>query len=206
MLSELDEPPPLLEKARALAADAHTRRAKLEKLDHAHDLDIGRINRGKLGVTLGVLFTIAPLVAEWVPLFQTHFWFSLWSVTATTITGGWGWFARAALATTLVNRRILWGGVFIFATQTMLVLIMWSLGQPLAFTQIMMLFLYTVSTGMIAITVDRELAPSCLAFAIGTIIAVRYPSAGLYVLAVVDFIFMLNTLISWRLAKNATSS
>jgi serine/threonine-protein kinase len=206
MLSELDDPPPLLEKARALAADAESRRAKLEKLDHAHDLDIGRINRGKLGATLGLVFTIAPLVAQWVPMFQAHAWFTVWSVIATTLTSTWAWFARSTLATTLVNRRIIRSGILAFGAQTLLVLVMWNLGQSLANTEIMMLFLYAVTSGMIAITVDFQLAPSAIGFAIGTLVAARFPSSGLLVLAAVDFVFMLNTLISWRLARHATSA
>jgi serine/threonine-protein kinase len=206
MLSELDEPPPLIEKARVAAADQQSRKVALEKLGYAHDLEVGRISRGKLGVALGVLFTIAPLTAQWVSYFQSHFWFTMWSVTATAITGSWGWFARASLATTLVNRRILWSGVFIFAMQTVLIVMMGQLDASLGNTEIMMLFLYAVTSGMLAITVDRQLAASAIGFSLATIAAARWPADGLYILAVADFIFMLNTLISWRLAKHAASS
>jgi hypothetical protein len=201
LLAELDDPPPLLEKAREAAASAQTRRAHLEELDHAHDLEVGRLTRGRLGITLGVLFTIAPLVAQWVPMFQSHAWYILWSTVAMTITAGWSWFARDSIGTTLVNRRLVLGAVFVFATQALLVSIMWWLGADLGYTEIAMMFLYMITTGMMAITVDRALWLSSVGFAIGVLAAVPTHRHGLYIMSGTDFVFTLNILIYWRLAK-----
>ncbi|HSD90677.1 MAG TPA: serine/threonine-protein kinase [Kofleriaceae bacterium] len=199
LLSELDEPPSLLEKARAAAAEQASRREKLEQLDRAHDLEVERTSRGALALTLGVMFTIAPFVASLVPLFQTHFWYALWSAVALTTTGTWSWIHRAKLSTTIVNRRLVATGVFTFGTQTTLVLMMWWLGASIAYTNIAMLFLYTLTVGMAAIAIDPKLAVSAIGFLAGALVTARFRDHGLHVMTVVDFVFALNVLWYWRI-------
>jgi len=207
LLSELDEPPPLLEKARAAAAEQASRRAKLEQLDRAHDLDVERTSRGALGLTLGVMFTVAPFVAKVVPLFQTHFWYGLWSGVALLTTGGWSWIHRAKLSTTIVNRRLIGAGVFTFGTQTMLIVMLWLFGASIGHTNVAMLFLYFLTVGMVAITIDPQIAPSAIGFGVGAILAAVFRDQALYIMTGTDLVFALNVLWYWRLPhRNAPST
>ena len=197
LLSELDEPPPLLAKARAAAAEHALRRAQLEQLDQAHNPEIAQGSRGSLAVAVGVAFTVAS-VLPWTRL-VTHrgqLVGSLFVVCAILL---WIWFARAELGKTLINRRLVALLVFCFSMQTLLVGGMWALGVPPIHVHVIMLLLYTVICGVAAIAVDRVLVPSALAFGLAFIVASMYPAYWMHVKGAGAFCFTLNVLVAWRL-------
>jgi len=201
LLGELDDPPAsLLEKARAAAAQHADRQQALEELDYAHDLAVGRLDRGKLATTIGVFFVLAPLflATPWGAAFEHHATHIGWSVLFVLVVSIWTWLGRSRLTTTLVNRRLLGALTFMFVAQALAVACLWRLGVSIAYTQLMMLFLYFVSAGIGAITVDRALRPSAIGFGLAFVIATFHIEYRYWVLAVADAIFTINSYFAWR--------
>lgn len=206
LLSELDDPPPLLETAREAAKTQQSRRASLEKLSYAHDLAVGQSSRAIVGVTLGLLFTFAPLFVEWFDFFNTRITHAGWSVFGITLLGIWSYVWRDKLTTTLVNRRMIGGAIVLLAGQLLLVMLCYVLDVGMPMLHVLMLFLYSIILSMLALTVDKVLVVSALSFATASVFAALYPSARLYIMAVADGIFTLNVLYGWHLEDTACNA
>jgi eukaryotic-like serine/threonine-protein kinase len=201
LLSELDEPPALLARAREAAAKQADRQRALEDLDYAHDLAVGRGERGRLATTIGIAFTIAPLVLQSTvgPAFENHPVHIAWSGLFALIVLAWTWLGRSRLTTTLVNRRLLFTMIFMFFAQVLLMACMWRLGVSLAHSQVLMLFLYFVTAGLVTTTVDRTIAPTAVAYAIIFVVATFHIEYRYYLLSAGNAVFTINVLLSWRL-------
>jgi serine/threonine-protein kinase len=198
LLSDLDEPPPLLEKAREAAQSQQSRRASLEQLSFAHDLAVGRRSRAIVGLTLGLMFTLAPLVPQFFPQFQNRMSHGLWSIFGIIVIAIWSYAWRDKLWTTIVNRRLIGSALILLTAQLLLVVLCYVMGLPLAVQQTMMLFLYFVILGMMSITVDKVLAASAITFGTAAIIAAFHPSIRMYLLSAADAVFTLNVFYGWH--------
>jgi serine/threonine-protein kinase len=198
LLSALDEPPPLLEKAREAAQSQQSRRASLEQLSFAHDLAIGRRSRAIVGLTLGLMFTLAPLVPQFFPQFQNRMSHGLWSIFGIIVISIWSYVWRDKLWTTIVNRRLIGSALILLTAQLLLVVLCYVMGLPLTVQQTMMLFLYFVILGMMAITVDKVLAVSAITFGTAAIIAAFHPSIRMFLLSAADAVFTLNVFYGWH--------
>ncbi|HEX5059658.1 MAG TPA: serine/threonine-protein kinase, partial [Kofleriaceae bacterium] len=197
LLSELDEPPELLARARAVAAERASRRAQLEQLGKAHDLAIGQRSRGILAATIGLFYTITPLI----PALRatTYPKQLLSSIGAVIVISLWIWLRRAQLGMTLVNRRLLTAFVFVFVAQGLMVTGGWIAGTTMLTMQTHMMFLYFLGTGLASAMIDKHLIPSALGFAAGFIVASFYPEHWMYAKSGSALAFTLNILWAWRL-------
>jgi hypothetical protein len=195
LLSELDEPTDLLVTARAAAAEQASRRAQLEQLGRAHDLAIGQHSRGTLAATIGLFFTITPLLPAVRAL--TYKMQLASSLTAVVAISFWIWLRRAQLARTLVNRRLVTALVFVFAAQAVMVTGAWLTGMPPVAIQLFMMFLYFVCAGLSAVMVDMHLVPCTLGFAAGFIVAALHPEYWMYAKSGAAFVFTINVLWAW---------
>jgi serine/threonine-protein kinase len=198
LLGDLDEPPPLLAKAREVAQSQQSRRASLEKLSYSHDLAVGRRARAIVGLTLGLMFTFAPLVIQVFPQLQSRLSHGLWSVFGITVISIWSYVWRDKLTTTIVNRRLIGSALMLLTGQFLLVILCYLIGLPMHTQHTLMLFLYFVILGMMSITVDKVLVPSAIAFATAAILAAIYPSIRLYMMSIADGIFTLNVFYGWH--------
>ncbi len=201
LLSELDDAPALLERAREAAAKQADRQRALEELNYAHDLAVGRRDRGKLATTVGIVFTLAPMLLQSAvgTHFENHAVHVAWSGAFAVIILTWVWFGRSRLTTTLVNRRLLGTMVFMFVAQTVLVMCLWHLGVAIAHVQLLMLFLYFVTAGIVTTTVDKTIAPCAIAYAIVFVLATFFLEYRYYLLSLGNLVFTLNVYFSWRL-------
>jgi serine/threonine-protein kinase len=199
LLTDLDDAPPLLDTAREAAQSQQSRRASLEQLSFSHDLAVGRRSRAIVGLTLGVMFTLAPLFVQWISIFNTRISHAGWSIFGILVLGTWSYAWRDRLTTTLVNRRMIGGALILMSSQFLLVMLSYLLGLSMAVLHTLMLFLYTVILAMLAITVDKVLAASAISFAASAVLAARYPSIRLYVMAVADGLFAINVFYGWHL-------
>jgi serine/threonine-protein kinase len=204
LLSDLEESPPLLEKAREAAQSQQSRRASLEQLSFSHDLAVGRRSRAIVGMTLGVMFTLAPLFVQWIPLFNTRISHAGWSIFGIVLLSTWSYVWRDRLTTTIVNRRMIGGALILMGSQFLLVILSYMLGLGMPVLHTLMLFLYTVILAMLAITVDKVLAASAISFAASAILAALYPSIRLYLMAIADGVFAVNVLYGWHLEDAKT--
>jgi serine/threonine-protein kinase len=197
LLSELDESSPLLARARAAAAEQQQRRARLESLDRAHDLAIGRRSRGWLSFTFGVISTIAPLVPDFRT--ATHRSLLIASIAIAIVAAVWIYAGRATFMKTIVSRRLTLTLGFMFVAQSLLVVAAWLVDMPPVWVHLMMLFLYFVVGALAAITLDHYLIPTPIAFAIAFLVAARYPEYWMYANSAGAAVFTLNVAWAWGL-------
>jgi serine/threonine-protein kinase len=150
---------------------------------------------------LGVIFTGAPLlgtVAAGPAGFTHHSDFVLWSIGLLLFVLGLGYWARDSMSKTVINRRVLASTVFLFVGQLALWLGAWELGVDFGTTMALTIFLWFVMIGMVAITVDRRIAPSLPVYLLGFVIAARFPSKTLYVMSAINLFFTINAAWAWK--------
>ena len=123
----------------------------------------------------------------------------MWALVFALCTGGWIWLKRDQLATTLVNRRLLGGLLFMFIGQALLCSCMYVLGVPLLTTQVLLMFLYFVVAGVGAMTVDLGLIPSAVGYASGFAFSSRFPELQPYAMAAANAVFTINVMVGWLL-------
>ncbi len=201
LLGELTDPPAaLLARAHAAAAAFASRHAELERLDRLHDAAIGTRTRFFLAMLLGVIFTIAPLVAGLVPrlAIRDHDRMATWSVGLMVLILTFGWWARVSMGKTLVNRRVFATGMLLFASQTALALASPQLGLTVAQSQVVFIFLWAVITAMLAIGIDRRMTPCAAGYAVAFALAVQWPEHRMFIIAACNFGFLLNSGWAWR--------
>jgi len=200
LLTELDEPPELLAKARALAAQHEDRQRHLEHLRHAHDLRVGSQQRGKLAVILGVLFTSAPVAMQLAPdfdLLHTYQSHVGWTAFMLLLTLAMIYRSRESLTTTVVNARLLGAIAFLLIAQIVLLACMWHAHLPIRDSEVMLLFLYFVVSGTAAMSVDTAMAPTAVGFGLTFVLASIYPVHVKWLLSLGSFIFTVNAAFAW---------
>ncbi|HUH02573.1 MAG TPA: serine/threonine-protein kinase [Kofleriaceae bacterium] len=200
LLSELEDPPAeLVARARAAAAARAQRRAELEQLGQQYDHTIGTRTRTFLMLVLGACFTGFPLFAGLTGVqLRTHGQHIVWSCGFLLIVIALGFWARDSLSKTVINRRIAAAMVFLFVAQVILQVGMTLLEVPIAQSQVMMLFLWLVMDAMLAIGVDRRLAPSVVGFLIAFLVAARFPEHRFFAMSAANFGFTVNAVWLWR--------
>jgi serine/threonine-protein kinase len=200
LLGELDDPPPLLETARAAVAAQSRRVAELERIGRDHDVSIGRRARSLMVLGLGLFFTVSPLVAAIAPSFARASYplQTTWSVGFVVLIGiVGGWWARATLWAPLINRRLLAAAMFVFAMQAVLSAGCWVAGRPLNEMYALAVFLYGVIAGMIAINIDRWLWPASLGYAVAFLVGSHDAELALYAMSASNLVFTVNAVWRW---------
>jgi serine/threonine-protein kinase len=202
LLTELEEPPAeLLAKARAAAAAAADRYQQLEALRADHDDRTGTRTRTFLTIVLGVMFTIFPLIAavqpEWIAM-RHHGHLLGWSVGFLVVVTLLGLWARESMSKTVVNRRTWATAMFLFVGQAAMVLGTWRLGLTVVQTEVLMMYLWIAISGMVAIGIDRRLAPSTVGYVAAASFASYWPECRFYAMAVANALFTINAVYYWR--------
>jgi hypothetical protein len=154
--------------------------------------------------TVGIIFTLAPMLLQSTvgTHFENHAVHIAWSAAFVLIILAWVWLGRSRLTTTLVNRRLLGTMIFMFVAQTLIVACLWRLGISIAHTQLLMVFLYFVTAGIVTTTVDKTIAPCAVAYAIVFVVTTFHLEYRYYLLSLGNFVFTVNVWFSWRLQPN----
>jgi serine/threonine-protein kinase len=202
LLGELsDAPAELVARARQ-AADAEARhQAELEKLRVQHDTVAGRRTRSALSGLLGFTFAVLPLLEALFPgilPLGTHRGNVVWAVGALVIVLGFVYWARHTFSSTLFNRSVAMTGIFLFVGQIIVSAGSAQLGLSVMQSQVAMVFFWGTLTSMVAITLDRWLAPAAAFYFAAFLFATRFPEQRFYAMAASNFVFGLNALIRWR--------
>lgn len=200
LLTDLDEPPPLLARAREAAVARHERTAELERLRAEHDSTIGRRTRTFLVVMIGAAFSILPLISALRP--------SIWpftparllwvSTTSEVVVLGFSWWAWDTLGATRFNRRMVGTAVFVFAAQMIVASGMWIAGAAPPLTQTVMIMLWGTTASMLAITVEPRFAPAAVTYFTAFLLAARFPDQRMFAIAAANFSFTVNAFLVWR--------
>jgi serine/threonine-protein kinase len=199
MLGELDEPPPLLAKAKEAAAARAQRDAALERLRVAHDASIGKRTRTFLMVFFGLVFTAVPFsIGTWPGFFaMTNGKLVLWSAFGEVLTLLCALWARDTLSATLYNRRIATSAVFVFIAQTLLATGGWLADLDPKIPQLMMQFEWAVCSSLLTIMVDVWFWPSAVVYFAGFLLSARFPEARWYIAAGTNSALAINGIVRW---------
>jgi hypothetical protein len=200
LLSDLDEPPPLLARARAGVTEQAVRDAAAKELLEANNPTPGRRTRTFLALILGPLFTAAPLVAELAPGFvpftlRNHILFSLATCVGVALLV---WWARDTMMSTVINRRVAAAAIFMFAAEAMLVVGFWIAGSDVFHAQLAVQFMWGTCAAWLAIALDPWSSIGAFMFYAGFFVSARWPEAQLFSTAAANCAFMVNMVVRWR--------
>ena len=201
LLSELETPPPeLVARARAAAEQHAARQAALEHLRRDLDEKLGTRTRVFIVALLGAIFTLAPLAGGLDPDLvraRHHVHHVGWSAGLLVLLAALGVWARESIGKTAVNRRLFMTGLHLFLVQITLWIGAWYLALPVATTQVLMVLLWFAIGGMVAIAIDRRVAPSALAFLAAFVVSARHPDRALFIISAANLVFTINAVWAW---------
>lgn len=208
LLAELDAAPPdVLARARAAEAAAARRQGELEQLERELDSSIGTRTRSFVAGVLGILFVVLPLLAEIRPRSSPlRAYPELYSLVFVVVIGGFGWWARETMMKTAVNRRLFLTFILVFAGQAAIDAGARRYGMTLAELELFNVGLWVVSAAMIAITLERRLVPTAIAYAVVFALVVIAPAPRLYWVALGNLVFTINTVAIWWPGSRSASS
>jgi eukaryotic-like serine/threonine-protein kinase len=200
LLAELADPPPELsarvEKARA---DEERRIAELERLQQDLDPRIGRGVRRGVTVAMGALWTLTPLLANYVdptktpPAIAYSFPAGLF-VLAVVL---WIW-KRDSLGKTAVNRRLLVAILIGFCAH-MLHVLATQLGALPAHSELAMgMVTFGAIIAVVAQTVDRRFWPMVPVYWAGALAAAPLREAAAYILSGCNLFLTIYFFAIWR--------
>jgi len=199
LLSELEERPALLARAREAVAAQTAQHRKLEALRAEHDPKLVKSAR-RLAIGGGLTVTVLPLVPAIFPDavgVNTHgqqlVWSLMWLAVIIGIAVRNGWRQMTA-----INRRVFMTGGLLFASQAVLELGTVNLGFSLADTRTLMLFLYGVLLATFAMTSDGWFAIASVSYFAGYAVASFHPSHALYVMSATNLVFTLVVMWRWK--------
>ena len=196
LLSELEERPALLARAREAVAAQTAQHRKLEALRDEHDPKLARSAR-RLAVGGGLAVTVLPLVDAVAQGVDTHGKQLVWSLTwlavmiGVAVRNGWR-------QMTAINRRVFMTGVLLFGAQALLELGTMNLGLSLVETRTLMLFLYGVLIAMFAMTSDPWIGVASAGYFAGFAVASFHPALALYVMSATNLVFTLVVMWRWK--------
>lgn len=200
LLGELDEPPPLLARAKAAAAEQAERAAAANSLLEANNPVRGQRTRTFLTLILGPVFVIGPLIAVFAPsiaefTLRNH---ALTSAAACAVASLFVWWARDTMMATIVNRRVAASAIFMFGAETLLVAGFGVAGSDAYHAQLAVQFLWGTCAAWLAIAADRWIFTSTFAYYVGFFVSARWPEAQLPVASACNLVFMVNLVLRWR--------
>ncbi len=200
LLSDLDEAPPLLARAKAAAADHASRDAAAKALLEANNPTPGRRTRTVLVLILGPIFTLVPLLSVLLPniaafTLRNHLLFSIGTCIGVSLLVLW---ARDTMTATVINRRVAAAAIFMFAAEAWLVGGLWVAGGTSYQAQLGVQFVWGTCAAWLAITLDWRFAPGALGYFTAFMISARWPETQLYVTSAANFVFSMNLLLRWR--------
>jgi serine/threonine-protein kinase len=198
LLAEFDAPPPEL----AARVD-EARRSEEEERRRGRELDpsIARPFRAWAGVVMAGLWTIGPLIADWL---QGHGGFDPSHTAALAATGftlvvvlSVAWWARRAVAQTAVNRWARNAVLFAVTTQLLVhvgaVLLGWSVRSTISYD---FLIWFCMST-MLAVTLERRFLVASAGYLAAFFTVGTMPEHALKMMAVANGTLTLAAALAW---------
>ncbi len=200
LLSDLEEPPPLLARAKAAAAERASRDAAAKALLEANNPTPGRRTRTILVLILGPIFTLVPMLSALLPSFapftlRNHLLFSIGTCIGVALLVLW---ARDTMTATVLNRRVAAAAIVMFAVEAWFVAGTWVAGGTSYQAQLGVQFLWGTCAAWLAITLDWRFTSGALGYFVAFMISARWPATQLYVTSAANFVFAMHLLVRWR--------
>ena len=203
LLGELADPPAELservEQAELEKAEEQKRMAALERLGRQMDPGIGGRTRGFLGIVLGLVWTVSPLIAAHLHLLDntSHLGTLVALGVFSLLVLGLMIWARDSMTRTLHNRRVLGSLGMLIVAQAALVIGTILLGVSPVVGRVLQLCLWFCIAGMLAIHIELKLLPAAVAYLVAFIAAAADPGRMLEMMAAANLLLTLNVAWVW---------
>lgn|GEM_PF-6255103 len=201
ILADLANPPAeLVAELHALEAQLaaeHAHQSELLVLGRQHDVRTGSRTRLALSILIGGAWTAAPPISSLMePLAYWHYTLvsAIFLVAILTL----GFVFRKMVTTTAVNRALLGGALVLQAAQILMYAGDALLGIPIAETDTQHLFLWSVVSAGMALALDARVFVSSAAYALGFLVAARYPHARKWLMSAGNLVLTLTAVWLWR--------
>lgn len=199
--AELSAPTSLLrERIEEVQRQQRDELAELGKYRDDANAALGSRTRVFLIAVLGISWTVTPL-------FHYVWHFGKLSTTYVGLAGLTTFFmftcgvllfwARSSLMRTQVNRRLTLSLAALFPCQLLLLGAGALLKMPIVYSQVLMLFVWTMATASVVATVDRRFWPVALAYGTAFLVAASYPELRFLAMSAGSFVLTLVALVLW---------
>jgi hypothetical protein len=202
LLAELPSPSAELRaRVETAVAAANLEKERAQKLSAEHDETVGRRTRAFVGMILGSLWTIGPLL--WAYLaprweFARSHWMAIdFAVITGVIAQSLYWWARDSLSKTVINRRLVWTVRISIWFQVFLYVGAYLAGISTEHTHVLLIFLWAVVTATTANAIDTRLAPAAVVSASAFLIAAAFPGTIYWMMSLANFGLLVNMAIVW---------
>ncbi len=212
LLSLLEAPEPALrtrvEQAVAAFEQSDRRMADLESFRKQFDLATGGRNRAIGAGLLGVIWTIAPVLAPWafvaVPA-AGRAPFILFIGGVLVAIAIWAWLARDELAQSSITRRLMRAAAIAMVGQLVLEGIALVLHIGSTTTEVLWPLVWFCVSSMLVVTVDWRLLPMTLGFLGALLAGALWPPVRFYAMGGSNLIMTINMFSIWMPWRSLTS-
>jgi serine/threonine-protein kinase len=194
--------PELLLRIERAEREEEQRRAEFESMRRENDPGVGRgARRAALGL-MGLLWTVAPLLADVVDPTTTPAWVHyLGPATLLAIASGVWYGARESLAQTTINRRFLVSMLAGFCAHMVHILAVELGGLPVRSELAQGMVSFGAITAVLAYTAERRLWPLAPVYWLGALVAAAFRDVGSWVLAGANLILTVYLFAIWSPGK-----
>ncbi len=193
LLAELhDARPELTARVEAARRARDDERADLERRVKDLDPATGRRTRTALGLMLGSVWTLFPLIEHRLGMLSSHERWMLVALSQVALLLALGRWARDTLRRTEFNRRISRAVMFVFVGQLVLLVGARVMGLALVPTTVLMVFFWFTMTAHSAITMDRRMVPAAVGYLAAFMVSARWPALRWCAMSAANLTFTVN--------------
>jgi len=199
LLAELQRPPPeLVERVAALKKQHDVERARLAQAAQEFSPEVGRRTRSFLALILGVLWSASPMVQHLLDVKLTIERWIVWSLVFIGVLSVVGFWARDTMRKTAFNRAMGRAVILVFVAQLTLACGALLAGlDPTQFRTLMM-FLWFCAAAMLAVTLERRMAPAAAGYFAGFLVGAWQPQWLFACMSLSNVVLTVNLIAVWR--------
>jgi len=199
LLAELQRPPPeLVERVAALKKQHDVERARLAQAAQEFSPEVGRRTRSFLALILGVLWSASPMVQHLLDVKLTIERWIVWSLVFIVVLSLVGVWARDTMRKTAFNRAMGRAVIWVFFAQLTLACGALLLGLDPTQFRVILMFLWFCTVAMLAVTLERRMAPAAAGYFAGFIVGAWRPDWVFACMSLSNVVLTVNLIAVWR--------
>jgi eukaryotic-like serine/threonine-protein kinase len=198
LLADIDPPAELVVRAKDAALAKAKRAEELEVIGEKYDDAVGRRTRTFMVVSLGLLYTVAPIVYVLLHVALTPFRFELFGIAGVVLVLGLIAWARDTLTATSFNKRVAIAALFSFVGQLVAASGAWMMDLGVAGQELASLLSWFMFTTMVAIAIAPPFALATVGYGVAFFVTATWPGSFMWAIAFGNATFTLGGYLSWR--------
>jgi serine/threonine-protein kinase len=199
LLAELQRPPPeLLTRVAELKKRHDVERARLAQAAQEFSPEVGRRTRSFLALVLGGLWSASPMVQHLADVkLSIERWIG-WSLVFIVVLSLVGVWARETMMKTEFNRAMGRAVIWVFFAQLTLACGALLIGLEPAQFRVILMFLWFCTAAMLAVTLERRMAPAAAGYFAGFMISAWRPEWAFACMSLSNLVLTVNLIAVWR--------